>query len=648
MSYHNNSVCHILTVGCGHFLNTSDTNSTNTGNWWNDLKTISRRYREGGILTDYNSTMSKHRKIEKMVVKKKKRCILREELTMAAICIFVALVLVVAIIFSMNRTFCPAQEPGFSFPTDGDMLDYLLDLGLLQKKDGLLVSWYHSANNRNEMEKALKSDAMVLEADVNIEGYNTDGQTSTPIMAHPPDIYSDNTLQEWLDAVLKSSKGIKLDFKTIESVGPSLDILKKKALESGINRPVWLNADILHGPNVPGFIEVVNATSFLNLIQEKFPNAIISPGWKVLYVSLLPNETYTRAMVEDMYELLKNVTQKVTFPIQAVMGKNAWPHLKWLLEQSPRYNLMLWQEKDDPITVEDLLFIRDNSQPDQIYYDIYDPVLSAFKEMAFQPNRSRRFYSGGNLIDYFKPRNSDGIYVRWHSIDNRITLMTLLKEGDGGMIVVPIREAQSSAGVPAVDGSESDFPLQECLDLILVSAKPWGIYLKIKSQELLTPALTLLKHLNEKKLLYNPTWINMDVSYGRFATPGYIGGDQFIKEINKVFPYVTIAPGWPKEQLVQGYTKPLVEDMVSLCKGLWQEVSYQLQAVALGKSFLEIQMLQQNSPRHSLTVEHQLEQGSYMAGYKGLILVRERNTDKVFYNLNKDYSSNFARDVFTS
>ncbi|KAK6484266.1 protein FAM151A [Huso huso] len=584
--------------------------------------------------------------MEKSVIEKKARCMSREECTMAAVGIFVALVLVVVTIFSMNRSFSPDHVPGFTFPTDGDMLDYLLDLSLIQKKDGLLVSWYHSANNKSEMEKGLKSDAMVLEADVNIEGYNTDGQTSIPIMAHPPDIYSDNTLQEWLDAVLKSNKGIKLDFKTIESVGPSLDILKKKALESGINRPVWLNADILHGPNVPGFIEVVNATSFLNLIQEKFPNATISPGWKVLFVSLLPNKTYTRAMVEDMYKLLKNVTQKVTFPIRAVMGKNAWPHFKWLLEQSPSYSLTLWQGKDDPVTVEDLLFIRDNSQPDQIYYDIYDPVLSAFKEVAFQPNRSRRFYSGGNLIDYFKPRNSDGMYIQWHSIDNRITLMTLLKEGISGMIVVPIGEAQSSPGVPAVDGS--DFQLQECLDLILVSPKPWGIYLKIKSQELLTPALALLKHLNEKKFLYNPTWINMDVSYGRFATPGYIGGDQFIKEINKVFPYVTIVPSWPKELLVQGYTKPLIEDMMSLCKGLWQEVSYQLQAVPLGKSLLAIQMLQQSSPLHSLTVEHQLEQGSYMTGYKGLILVRGRNTDRVFYNLHKDYSSNFARDVFTS
>lgn len=48
---------------------------------------------------------------------------------------------------------------------------------------------------------------MILEADVNVEGHNTANETNIPIMAHPPDIYSDNTLEEWLDAVLRSKKG---------------------------------------------------------------------------------------------------------------------------------------------------------------------------------------------------------------------------------------------------------------------------------------------------------------------------------------------------------------------------------------------------------------------------------------------------------
>lgn len=47
---------------------------------------------------------------------------------------------------------------------------------------------------------------MVLEADVMVEGLNTVNETGVPIMAHPPAIYSDNTLQQWLEAVLASSR----------------------------------------------------------------------------------------------------------------------------------------------------------------------------------------------------------------------------------------------------------------------------------------------------------------------------------------------------------------------------------------------------------------------------------------------------------
>lgn len=51
----------------------------------------------------------------------------------------------------------------------------------------------------------------MIEADVLLP---SDGsEYGQPIMAHPPETYSDNTLQEWLAEVIKSNKGIKLDFK---------------------------------------------------------------------------------------------------------------------------------------------------------------------------------------------------------------------------------------------------------------------------------------------------------------------------------------------------------------------------------------------------------------------------------------------------
>lgn len=53
--------------------------------------------------------------------------------------------------------------------------------------------------------------AHMIEADVLLP---SDGsEHGQPIMAHPPETSSDNTLQEWLAEVMKSNKGIKLDFK---------------------------------------------------------------------------------------------------------------------------------------------------------------------------------------------------------------------------------------------------------------------------------------------------------------------------------------------------------------------------------------------------------------------------------------------------
>lgn len=50
---------------------------------------------------------------------------------------------------------------------------------------------------------------MILESDVTLEGYGTPNVKPIPIMAHPPNIHSDNTLDQWLDAVLASPKGEK-------------------------------------------------------------------------------------------------------------------------------------------------------------------------------------------------------------------------------------------------------------------------------------------------------------------------------------------------------------------------------------------------------------------------------------------------------
>lgn len=49
----------------------------------------------------------------------------------------------------------------------------------------------------------------MIEADVLLRGRDPE----EPIMAHPPDKDSDINLQDWLKEVVKTDKGIKLDFK---------------------------------------------------------------------------------------------------------------------------------------------------------------------------------------------------------------------------------------------------------------------------------------------------------------------------------------------------------------------------------------------------------------------------------------------------
>ena len=56
------------------------------------------------------------------------------------------------------------------------------------------------------MKAALSNSIMVLDSDVTIEGLDTVNETGVPITVHPPAIYSDNTLEQWLEAVLASSK----------------------------------------------------------------------------------------------------------------------------------------------------------------------------------------------------------------------------------------------------------------------------------------------------------------------------------------------------------------------------------------------------------------------------------------------------------
>lgn len=93
----------------------------------------------------------------------------------------------------------------------------------LDNDDASLITWSHAVNSRKMLDETLASDLMFIESDILIAD---DGETSQPIMAHPPNLTSDLTFNEWLSSCLPSVKGLKLDFKSPKALTPCLNRIK--------------------------------------------------------------------------------------------------------------------------------------------------------------------------------------------------------------------------------------------------------------------------------------------------------------------------------------------------------------------------------------------------------------------------------------
>ncbi|XP_035752527.1 protein FAM151B [Egretta garzetta] len=214
----------------------------------------------------------------------------------------------------------------------------------------------------------------MIEADVLLRGGK--GGNGDPIMAHPPETDSDNTLQEWLEEIIHTNKGIKLDFKSLEAVRPSLELLQH--VKQDLRRPVWINADILPGPN--GSNAVVDAKGFLDTVTSFFPNVTLSLGWTTGWHPDKHNKGYDWMMVKEMAQICSSLSQPVTFPVRAALVRQSTSELCWLIQQSDRYSLTVWTGKEDVYSLEDLLYIRENFDKSRVYYDILEPKNSEFKK----------------------------------------------------------------------------------------------------------------------------------------------------------------------------------------------------------------------------------------------------------------------------
>lgn len=244
-------------------------------------------------------------------------------------------------------------------------LEYFFNLGLIKREDAADITWAHAVNSKSKLSDALKDSTLMLEADVLMRGQ----EPLEPIMAHPPHTDSDISLRSWLQELKPhNNKGIKLDFKSLDAVAPSMQILDQ--IWGRSSRPVWLNADVLPGPG--DLDSPLDPHKFLSALGPLPEDTVLSLGWTTGWTEGAENPGYSWEMVREMEQICGSLKNPVMFPVRAALMGQSAAQLLWLVEQSHRYSLTVWTGQSDVFKLEDLLQFRKQLQPSRVYYDLPD------------------------------------------------------------------------------------------------------------------------------------------------------------------------------------------------------------------------------------------------------------------------------------
>jgi hypothetical protein len=236
------------------------------------------------------------------------------------------------------------------------------------------IVWAHAVNSQEYLERSLADPNIhMLEADILL---SHEGQV---IMAHPPALQSDLMFSDFIIGVCMHNqihperpKGVKLDFKVPVVVDYCLKVLKRLQEEHKLPAlmPVWLNADILAGPESTDKV-LFDPNQFIKQCTKEFPDAMLSIGWKVA-----KNEqaVYSNTHIEQMLGITDKARRlggdnlNVTFPVAVHLVKDSIHNLKRLVESHPNNTITLWCWH--PITKELKQWIDENIDSNRTFFDI--------------------------------------------------------------------------------------------------------------------------------------------------------------------------------------------------------------------------------------------------------------------------------------
>lgn len=170
---------------------------------------------------------------------------------------------------------------------------------------------------------------------------------SVPMMAHPSwrsQPRSDLSFAEFLDRCLSDgTRHLKLDFKDAAAVEPCFQLLEKRWRELQVNgQAVWLNADVLPGPNKRGPVGIP-ASLFIPLWRRYCPQAFLSLGWCVGPIG--PEQSYSAQDVTEMASICAEYSlagETVVFAVSVRLAERALMDVASILQRVPDSQLLLW------------------------------------------------------------------------------------------------------------------------------------------------------------------------------------------------------------------------------------------------------------------------------------------------------------------
>jgi hypothetical protein len=220
------------------------------------------------------------------------------------------------------------------------------------------LSWAHACNTKSKISAALESNTDFLEVDIRMNE-----KTGKPGLAHNQTDTFELSIEQLLQILANRHKGLKLDFKELAAVEPTLRLVAEHISTLG---PLIINADVLPGPGAHKrglpFNEVCH------LAKNLLPSGLLSVGW---VTQVIANSRYTEAHVQEMLDVLLQTGWQgdVTFPVRAHYVPSSWNTLEKILKK-PGYTLTIWN--NEPVPSDLLQWITNNVPPEKAFVDVYD------------------------------------------------------------------------------------------------------------------------------------------------------------------------------------------------------------------------------------------------------------------------------------